>query len=138
MNLKEFNSLTDLFFYQTEKQNPQSIFLEWLNPKNKKKFTWSETSSNIYKLAKILKKNINDGDRCLLVSENRPERLEPQQSACRPVCSPNGVACHPSRAASLSEARPPARSVRTAGQRRFGPSSGTVRGPRGPQPSGVG
>ena len=75
MNLKEFNSLTDLFFYQAEKQNPKRIFLEWLNPKNKKKFTWSETSSNIYKLAKILKKNINDGDRCLLVSENRPEWL---------------------------------------------------------------
>ena len=75
MNLKELNSLTDLFFYQAKKQNPQSIFLEWLNPKNKKKFTWSETSSNIYKLTKILKKNIADGDRCLLVSENRPEWL---------------------------------------------------------------
>ena len=75
MNLNEFNSLTDLFFYQADKQNPQSIFLEWLNPNNKKKFTWSETSLNIYKLAKILKKNIQDGDRCLLVSENRPEWL---------------------------------------------------------------
>ena len=75
MNLNEFNSLIDLFFYQADKQNPQSIFLEWLNPNNKKKFTWSETSLNIYKLAKILKKNIQDGDRCLLVSENRPEWL---------------------------------------------------------------
>ena len=73
MDLKEINSLTDLFFYQTEKQNPTSIFLEWLNPKNKKRLTWEETSSNIYKLAKILKENISDGDRCLLVSENRPE-----------------------------------------------------------------
>ena len=75
MNLNEFDSLIDLFFYQVNKQNPQSIFLEWLNPNNKKKFTWSETSLNIYKLAKILKKNIQDGDRCLLVSENRPEWL---------------------------------------------------------------
>ena len=75
MDLKKINSLTDLFFYQTEKQNPTSIFLEWLNPKNKKRLTWGETSSNIYKLAKILKENINDGDRCLLVSENRPEWL---------------------------------------------------------------
>ena len=56
MNLNEFNSLIDLYFYQAKKQNSQSIFLEWLNPKNKKKFTWLETSSNIYKLAKILKK----------------------------------------------------------------------------------
>ena len=72
MNLNEFDSLIDLYFYQAGKQNSQSAFLEWLNPKNKKKFTWGETSSNIYKLAKILKENINDGDRCLLVSENRP------------------------------------------------------------------
>ena len=75
MNLSEFNSLVDLFFYQAKKQNSQSPFLEWLNPKNKKKFTWGETSSNIYKLAKTLKTNITNGDRCLLVSENRPEWL---------------------------------------------------------------
>jgi len=75
MNLNEFESLVDLFFYQTNKQNAQSAFLEWLNPKNNKKFTWGETSSNIYKLAKTLKVNIADGDRCLLVSENRPEWL---------------------------------------------------------------
>ena len=75
MNLNEFNSLTDLFFYQAEKQTSESIFLEWLNPKNKKIFTWSETSSNIYKFAKILKTYVREDDRCLLVSENRPEWL---------------------------------------------------------------
>ena len=72
MNLNEFNSLIDLYFYQAKKQNSQSDFLEWLNSKNKKKFTWGETSLNIYKLAKTIKTNIVDGDRCLLVSENRP------------------------------------------------------------------
>jgi len=75
MDLKRFTSLIDLFFYQAGKQNSQSAFLEWLNPKNKKKFTWGETSSNIYKLAKTLRASIADGDRCLLVSENRPEWL---------------------------------------------------------------
>ena len=75
MNLNEFNSLVDLYFYKAKKQNPQSNFLEWLNPKNKLKFTWNETSSSIYKLAKVIKENIEDGDRCLLVSENRPEWL---------------------------------------------------------------
>ena len=75
MNLNEFNSLTDLFFYQAKKQNPKSDFLEWLHPKLKTKFTWGETSLSIYKLAKIIKENIQDGDRCLLVSENRPEWL---------------------------------------------------------------
>jgi len=75
MNLSKFNSLVDLFFYQAEKENSQTPFLEWLNSKNRKKFTWGETSASIYKLAKVLKKNIKDGDRCLLVSENRPEWL---------------------------------------------------------------
>jgi long-chain acyl-CoA synthetase len=75
MNLNEFNSLIDLFFYQVKKQNPKRDFLEWLNPKNKIKFTWNETELNIYKLALVIKNNIKDGDRCLLVSENRPEWL---------------------------------------------------------------
>ncbi len=75
MNLKEFNSLVDLFFYKAEKENPNTPFLEWLNPKNKKKYTWGETSKSIQKLAKVLKDNIEEGDRCLLVSENRPEWL---------------------------------------------------------------
>jgi len=75
MNLNEFNSLIDLYFYQAKKQNSQSNFLEWLNPNNKVKFTWGETSSSIYNLAIVIKKNIMDGDRCLLVSENRPEWL---------------------------------------------------------------
>ena len=75
MNLNEFNNLIDLFFFQAKKQNPKSVFLEWLHPKNKIKFTWSETSENIYKVAHVLKNNLNEGDRCLLVSENRPEWL---------------------------------------------------------------
>jgi long-chain acyl-CoA synthetase len=75
MNLKEFNSLPDLFFYQEKQQDPKSVFLKWLNPKNKKTYTWSETSKNIYKFANSLKKYLKDGDRCLLLSENRPEWL---------------------------------------------------------------
>jgi len=75
MNLNEFNSLVDLFFYKAEKENPNTAFLEWLNPKNKKKYTWGETSASIQKLAKVLKENLAEGDRCLLVSENRPEWL---------------------------------------------------------------
>ncbi len=75
MNLYEFNNLLDLYFDQAKKQKSQNSFLEWLNPKNKVKFTWGETSLNIYKLAKTIKENIKDGDRCLLISENRPEWL---------------------------------------------------------------
>jgi len=73
MNLDNFNSLIELFFYQSEKKDSKSIFLQWLNPNNKKTFTWEETKLNIYKLSKIIKENVEEGDRCLLVSENRPE-----------------------------------------------------------------
>jgi len=75
MNLKEFNSLVDLFFYKAERENPNADFLEWLNPKNNKKYTWGETLTSIQKLGKVLKDNLSEGDRCLLVSENRPEWL---------------------------------------------------------------
>jgi len=75
MNFNELNSLVDLFFYQAKKEKPNTPFLEWLNPTNRKKFTWGETSENISKLAKVINKNIIKGDRCLLVSENRPEWL---------------------------------------------------------------
>ena len=73
MNLKKFNNLVDLFFDQASKQNPQSDFLEWLNPVNRKKFTWSQTVSSVFKLAKTLRTFVNEGDRVLLISENRPE-----------------------------------------------------------------
>ncbi|MDC1077699.1 long-chain fatty acid--CoA ligase [Candidatus Pelagibacter sp.] len=73
MNLDNTNNLIELFSYQAEKQNKKSIFLQWLKPKNKKTYTWEETQKNILKLSKIIKKNIKEGDRCLLVSENRPE-----------------------------------------------------------------
>ena len=61
------------FFIKHEKQDPKSIFLQWLNPNNNKTFTWEETKLNIFKISKIIKENIKEGDRCLLVSENRPE-----------------------------------------------------------------
>ena len=75
MNLKEINNLTELFFHQAEKQNPDSAFLEWLNKINRKKFTWSQTVLSVFKLAKTLRIHVNKGDRILLLSENRPEWL---------------------------------------------------------------
>ncbi len=75
MNLKNLNNLVDLFFYQADKQKSETVFLEWLNVTSRKKFTWSETVLNIFKLAKTLKTYIKEGDRVLLISENRPEWL---------------------------------------------------------------
>ena len=73
MNLDKLNNLIELFSHQAQKQNKESIFLQWLNPNNKKSYTWEETQKNILKLSKIIIENIKEGDRCLLVSENRPE-----------------------------------------------------------------
>ncbi|MDA9186852.1 long-chain fatty acid--CoA ligase [Candidatus Pelagibacter sp.] len=73
MNLDKLNNLIELFSHQAEKQNKESIFLQWLNPNNKKSYTWEETQKNILKLSKIIRENIKEADRCLLVSENRPE-----------------------------------------------------------------
>ena len=75
MNLDECKNLTDLFFDQSEKIKKEDIFLEWLNKVNRKKFSWSQTQSCIFKLAKKLKEHVKEGDRVLLVSENRPEWL---------------------------------------------------------------
>ena len=73
MNLDSLNNLIELFANQANKQNKKDIFLEWLNPSNKKSYTWEQTEMNILKLSKVIKENIKEGDRCLLVSENRPE-----------------------------------------------------------------
>ncbi len=73
MNLDNLNNLIELFAYQSNKQNKRDIFLEWLNPSNKKTYTWEQTEKNTLKLSKVIKENIKEGDRCLLVSENRPE-----------------------------------------------------------------
>ncbi|WP_440934752.1 AMP-dependent synthetase/ligase [Candidatus Pelagibacter sp.] len=73
MNINNLNNLIELFVNQANKQNKKDIFLEWLNPSNKKTYTWEQTEKNILKLSKVIKKNIKEGDRCLLVSENRPE-----------------------------------------------------------------
>ncbi len=73
MNIDNLNNLIELFSLQANKQNKKDIFLEWLNPLNKKTYTWEETKNNILKLSKIIRENIKEDDRCLLVSENRPE-----------------------------------------------------------------
>ncbi len=73
MNLDKLNNLVELFAYQANKQNKKDIFLQWLNPREKKTYTWEETEKNILKLSKVIKENIKEEDRCLLVSENRPE-----------------------------------------------------------------
>ena len=72
MQLDKINNLLELFYRQYEKQNKENIFLQSLK-EPKKKYSWEEVYTNIIKLSEEISKYINKGDRCLLISENRPE-----------------------------------------------------------------
>ena len=73
MNLSNINNLVELFFKQFENQKgKKKILLSSLKDKNIN-FTWENTYQAINILSEEIKKNVTKGDRCLLVSENRPE-----------------------------------------------------------------
>mgnify|MGYP001232797638 CR=1 FL=1 len=72
MDFKKYNNLVDLFFEQYKKQNKDKFFLSSLK-EPKKNFSWNDVHSAVLQLANEISKIIKDGDRCLLISENRPE-----------------------------------------------------------------
>ena len=73
MDLIKINSLTELFFYQFEKQKDKNKILLTSLKEPKKNYSWQQTFESINNLSNELKKYVNKGDRCLLISENRPE-----------------------------------------------------------------
>ncbi|OCW76400.1 long-chain fatty acid--CoA ligase [Pelagibacteraceae bacterium GOM-A1] len=73
MSLKLINNLTELFFDQFNKQiDKDKILLSTLGDK-RKNYSWQETHDFINLVSNELRKVISKGDRCLLISENRPE-----------------------------------------------------------------
>ena len=72
MNINKINNLLELFYEQYQKQNKENIFLESLK-EPRKQYSWEDVYLNINKLSEEISKHIKKGDRCLLVSENRPE-----------------------------------------------------------------
>ena len=56
MEIKDFDNLVDLFFYESDKHKKDEIFLEWLKTTDRRKYSWRETIENIYKLSDVLKK----------------------------------------------------------------------------------
>ena len=72
MDFKKYNNLTDLFFEQCRSQPKDKIFLSTLKDP-KKNYSWGDVRTNVLKLANEISKIIQKGDRCLLISENRPE-----------------------------------------------------------------
>ncbi len=73
MKLNNINNLLELFFIQYKNQTDKNKFLLSSLKEPKKNYSWEKTHRSINKLAIELKKYINKGDRCLLISENRPE-----------------------------------------------------------------
>ena len=72
MQIDKKNNLLELFYEQYQKQNKENIFLQSLK-EPQKKYSWKDVYLNINKLSEEISKHIEKGDRCLLVSENRPE-----------------------------------------------------------------
>jgi long-chain acyl-CoA synthetase len=72
MQIDKINNLLELFYQQYERQNKDNIFLQSLK-EPQKKYSWEDVYVNILKLSQEISKYIKRGDRCLLISENRPE-----------------------------------------------------------------
>ena len=76
MELSKINSLVELFFKKCAEMSSSvdKPFLRWL--KNNQDFlTWKQVEINIHIISEYLRNNLSKGDRCLLLSENRPEWL---------------------------------------------------------------
>ncbi len=71
MKLSEINSLVELYFKKSEEVEGKKPFLKWLKP-DKPTYNWEDITTRIFKLSHKIKSLINDGDRCLILSENRP------------------------------------------------------------------
>jgi len=77
MQLSRINSLVELFFSKYKEINSvaDKPFLKWLKENEKNFFTWEQVALKIQILSEYLRKNLADRDRCILLSENRPEWL---------------------------------------------------------------
>ena len=77
MEINKIKSLVELFFekYKEKKSPNKQPFLKWLKNDEDNFLTWEQARCNIIILSEYLKKILTKGDRCVLLSENRPEWL---------------------------------------------------------------
>ena len=88
MRLKEINSLVELFFkkykekFSNDLEKSKELFLTSLKNKNLHDnlsgpytYSWGNIHTKINALSNYLEQVISKGDRCILLSENRPEWL---------------------------------------------------------------
>ncbi|MDB2485293.1 AMP-binding protein [Pelagibacteraceae bacterium] len=72
MEINKVNNLLELFYNQYITQDKTSVFLQSLK-EVEKKYSWEDVYLNVIKLSEEISKYTKKGDRCLLISENRPE-----------------------------------------------------------------
>ena len=71
MEISKLNSLVELYFNKCNETDNNKPFLKWLKP-GKPTYSWGDIKERIFKLSHKIKSLIKEGDRCLILSENRP------------------------------------------------------------------
>ena len=75
INLNKVNNLLELFIRQYERQkSKKNIFLTSLSSQ-KKNYSWQNVYDAVAIISTQIRNYVKKGDRCLLISENRPEWL---------------------------------------------------------------
>ena len=71
MEINKLNSLVELYFNKCNEIDDNKPFLKWLKS-GKPTYSWGDIKKRIFKLSHKIKSLIKEGDRCLILSENRP------------------------------------------------------------------
>ena len=71
MEISKLNSLVELYFNKCKEVDSNKTFLKWLKLE-KLIYNWGDVEERIFKLSYKVKSLIKEGDRCLILSENRP------------------------------------------------------------------
>ena len=71
MEISKLNSLVELYFNKCNEIDNNKPFLKWLKP-GKQTYSWGDIKERVFKLSHKIKSLIKEGDRCLILSENRP------------------------------------------------------------------
>ena len=74
MEINKLNSLIELYFKKCDEVDSKKPFLKWLKT-GKQIYSWGEIREKVFKLSFKIKSLISEGERCLILSENRPNWL---------------------------------------------------------------
>jgi len=74
MKINKLNSLIELYFRKCNEVDNKKPFLKWLK-QGEQTYSWGEIREKIFKLSFKIKSLISEGERCLILSENRPDWL---------------------------------------------------------------